>query len=74
MEEVEYKLSNIFDKDVKIEMKDIGKDIQIIAEGGNYTFSKDEIKIEPDRNAEEDNLDDISDKNFDIDKWLEKYL
>lgn len=74
VEEVEYKLSNIFDKDVKIEMKEIGKDIQIIAEGGNYTFSKDEIKIEPDRNVEEDEFDDISDKNFDIDKWLEKYL
>lgn len=75
--ELEYTLSNILDKDAKPDKVEYtNNDVTVSYDGGEYTFDKDELKIDPNRNVDnDDTFDNIDIDDIDnIDDWLKKYL
>ena len=75
--ELEYTLSQVFDKDTnpdKVEYS--GNTITVYCDGGEYSFHKNELKLDPNRNIDiDDTFDDIDIDDLDnIDDWLKKYL
>lgn len=75
--ELEYTLSQVFDKDTnpdKVEYS--GNTITVYCDGGEYSFPKNELKLDPNRNIDiDDTFDDIDIDDLDnIDDWLKKYL
>ena len=75
--ELEYTLSDVFDKDTTPDEVEYSDDtITVYCNGGEYSFSKDELKLDPNRNVDDDDtFDDIDIDDLDnIDDWLKKYV
>ena len=70
-------MSDVFDKDTTPDEVEYSDDtITVYCNGGEYSFSKDELKLDPNRNVDDDDtFDDIDIDDLDnIDDWLKKYV
>ena len=69
-EEVEYQLSNIFNKNVSAKITRHNEDITVRAENGSFTFDNSRIQYKEDKDESDDiDIDDLDD----IDDWLKQH-